>query len=317
VSAGGVAVPLPRAPRRSRLGGFVDFMRRLVRRPDGLIGVVILVVFSVLAIAPTFFVGPLQTALTATGPRLSPPIPGYPLGTDELGRSMLNLTVHATRVSMVIGLLATVVTVVFGVLIGIVSGFVGGRTDGVLMRIADFFLVIPTFVLAIILTSIIRDMVGGGGTTELFGIRLSLLTIVIVIGITSWSSTARIIRSQTLSLKERAFVDRSRVIGAGGSHIMRVHVLPNVVNLIVANAVLVFAGAVLTETTLSFVGLGDPFQPSWGQLLDAAREVGAPGLGAWWYFVPPGLCIVLVVFAFTLVGGALDDMLNPKRRGRR
>jgi peptide/nickel transport system permease protein len=312
----GVAMPVPGTRSRSRIGGWLDFMRRLMRRPDGLIGVIILVIFTVLAIAPTFFVGPLQTAISATGPRLSPPIPGYPLGTDELGRSMLNLTVHATRISMVIGLLATVVTVVVGVLIGIVSGFVGGRTDAVLMRIADFFLVIPTFVLAIILTSIIRDLVGGG-SSELFGIRLSLLTIVIVIGITSWSSTARIIRSQTLSLKERAFVDRSRVVGAGGSHIMRVHVLPNVINLIVANAVLVFAGAVLTETTLSFVGLGDPFQPSWGQILDSAREVGAPGLGAWWYFVPPGVCIVLVVFAFTLVGGALDDLLNPKRRRRR
>ena len=107
------------------------------------------------------------------------------------------------------------------------------------------------------------------------------------------------------------------MIGGSGAHIMRRHILPNVLNLVVANTVLVFAGAVLTETTLSFVGLGDPFQPSWGQILDAAREVGAPGLGAWWYFVPPGACIVLVVLAFTLVGGALDELLNPKLRGRR
>jgi peptide/nickel transport system permease protein len=146
---------------------------------------------------------------------------------------------------------------------------------------------------------------------------MTLIVIVVVIGITSWSSTARIIRAQTLSLKERAFVDRARVIGAGGGHIMRRHILPNVVNLIVANAILVFAGAVLTETTLSFVGLGDPFQPSWGQLLEAARSSGAPGLGAWWYVAPPGICIVLVVLAFTLVGSALDDILNPKRGGRR
>ncbi len=274
-----------------------------------------MIVFTVFALIPTLLVGPLETAVTATGPRLGPPQAGYPLGTDELGRSMLNLTIHATRISMVIGLLATVVTVLVGAVVGIAAGFVGGRIDAILMRVADFFLVIPTFVLAIILTSVIRDVMGGG-TAELFGIRLGLLVIVVVIGITSWSSTARIIRSETLSLKERAFVDRARVIGASNGHIMRRHILPNVINLIVANAVLVFAGAVLTETTLSFVGLGDPFQPSWGQLLDAARHVGAPGLGAWWYFVPSGIGIVLIVFAFTLVGSALDDLLNPKRRHR-
>jgi peptide/nickel transport system permease protein len=288
----------------------------LLRRPEGLLGLVILVVFGALAIAPEFFVGPLQTAVTADGPRLSPPVDGFPLGTDELRRDVVNLTVHGARVSMAIGLLATIITVFIGALVGIVSGFLGGRVDAVLMRITDFFLVIPTFVLALILTPIIRELVGSG-SKELFGIRMTLIVIVIVIGITSWSSTARIIRSQTLSLKERAFVDRARVVGAGGGYIMRRHILPNVINLIVANAVLVFAGAVLTETTLSFVGLGDPFQPSWGQLLEAARSVGAPGLGAWWYFAPPGVCIVLVVFAFTLVGTALDDLLNPKRRQRR
>jgi peptide/nickel transport system permease protein len=304
------------APRRRRLEGARSVVRGLLHRRDATVGLLIMIVFTIAAIVPDLLVGPLETAVTATGPRLGPPQAGYPLGTDELGRSMLNLTVHATRISMVIGLLATVVTVVVGVVVGVLSGFVGGRTDSVLMRIADFFLVTPTFVLAIILTSLLRDALGGG-TTEVFGIRFGLLVIVVVIGITSWSSTSRIIRSETLSLKERPFVDRARVIGAGPGHIMRRHILPNVVNLIVANAVLVFAGAVLTETTLSFVGLGDPFQPSWGQILDAAREVGAPGLGAWWYFVPPGLCIVLVVFAFTLVGAALDDLLTPRRGARR
>ena len=290
--------------------------RDLLRSPSGVVGVVILGVFTILAIAPSLFVGPLETVVTATGPRLAPPSAEFPFGTDQLGRSMLNLTVHATRISMVIGLLATVITVAVGAVLGIVAGYVGGRFDAITMRVADFFLVLPTFVLAIILTAIIRDVLGTG-SKEIAGIRLSLLVIVVVIGITSWASTARIIRSQTLSLKERAFVDRARVIGAGGGHIMRRHILPNVVNLIVANAILVFAGAVLTETTLSFVGLGDPFQPSWGQLLEAARSSGAPGLGAWWYFAPPGICIVLVVLAFTLVGSALDDILNPKRGGRR
>ncbi|MEO5705104.1 MAG: ABC transporter permease [Candidatus Limnocylindrales bacterium] len=298
------------------VGGVGAFFKKLVRRRNGLVGLIILGTFTFLALVPDLLVGPLQTAVTAAGPRLGPPTAAYPFGTDELGRSVLNLTVHATRISMVIGLLATIITVGVGAVLGIVSGYVGGRLDGILMRVADFFLVLPTFVLAIILTAIIRDVLGTG-SREIAGIRLSLLVIVIVIGITSWSSTARIIRAQTLSLRELAFIDRARVIGASSGHIMWRHILPNVVNLIVANAVLTFAGAILTETTLSFVGLGDPFQPSWGQLLDAARTVGAPSLGAWWYFLPAGTAVVMVVFAFTLLGAALDDILNPKLGTRR
>jgi peptide/nickel transport system permease protein len=305
------------APRglRGALGPTAT-IRRLLAKPDGLIGVLILAVFIILSIAPQLFVGQLQTAVTATGHRLESPTWAHLFGTDELGRDMLNQTVHGARVSLAIGLLATIITVAIGAVVGIVAGYFGGGLDSLLMRITDFFLVLPTFVLALILTPIIQSLVGSTAT-EVFGIRMTLIVIVIVIGITSWSSTARIIRSQTLSLRERAFVDRARVIGAGGGHIMRRHILPNVINLIVANAVLTFAGAVLTETFLSFVGLGDPFQPSWGQLLEAARASGAPGLGAWWYFVPPGVCIVLVVLAFTMVGSALDDLLNPKRQGRR
>jgi peptide/nickel transport system permease protein len=303
-------------PRGGRAMGVVGATRRLIRRPEGLFGVVILAIFTALAIAPSLFVGPLQTAVTATGGRLEPPSLQHLLGTDELGRDMLNLTVHGARISLTIGFLATFVTVLLGVVVGIVSGFVGGFTDSGLMRVTDFFLVIPTFVLALILTPIIRELVGSA-TTEVFGIRMTLIVIVIVIGITSWSSTARIVRSQTLSLRERAFVDRARVVGASNGHIMRRHILPNVINLIVANAVLTFAYAVLLETTLSFVGLGDPFQPSWGQILNSAESSGAPGLGAWWFYLPPGICIVLVVLAFTLVGGALDDVLNPRHRIRK
>jgi peptide/nickel transport system permease protein len=298
-----------------RLRGFRDFTRKFVRRRDGAVGLAILVFFTLMAVAPYWFVGPLETAITASGTGFEPPSINHLLGTDELGRDILNLTVHGARVSMVIGLLATIITVLVGAVIGIVSGFVGGWTDQSLMRITDFFLVLPTFVLAIILAPIILDIIGVDA--EVAGLRATLVVIVIVIGITSWASTARVIRSQTLSVKERMFVDRARVIGSGNFHIMGKHVLPNVMNLIVANTVLVFAGAVFTETTLSFIGLGDPFLPSWGQLLYSAEAAGAPGLGAWWYIAPPATCVVLVILGFTLVGNALDDILNPKSGVRR
>ncbi len=300
---------------RLRVRSVRGFAGRFGDRGDGVLGLVILLVFAVLAVAPQLFVGPFETVTTATGRTLEPPSAGHLLGTDELGRDILNMTVHGARISMSIGLMATLITILLGALIGIVSGFIGGRVDSFLMRLTDFFLVLPTFVLAIILAPIILDIIGV--ETELLGMRATLLVIVVVIGVTSWATTARIIRSQTLSIRERMFVDRARVIGSGPGHIMRRHIVPNVVNLIVAQAVITFAAAVFTETSLSFIGLGDPFAPSWGQILDSAQGSGAPGLGAWWYFVPPAVCVVLVVLAFTLVGNALDDMLNPKSGGRR
>lgn len=292
-----------------------DFWRRFGGRRDGVVGLLILLVFAIVAIAPQVFVGPLETATTASAEDFEGPSLTHLFGADELGRDMLNRTVHGARISMIIGLLATLITVFLGVFVGIVAGYVGGFVDSVLMRIADFFLVLPTFVLALILAPVLIELIGA--RSSFFGIRATLLVIVVVIGITSWATTARVIRSQVLSLKERMFVDRARVIGAGSGWIMRQHILPNVVNLIVAQAVLTFAAAVFTETTLSFIGLGDPFQPSWGQILNAAQQSGAPGLGIWWYIAPPAVCVVLVVLAFTLVGNALDDVLNPRSGPRR
>ncbi len=301
----------PVAPAR----GTRDALGQFLSRSDGIVGLAILVVFGILALIPTLLVGPLQNVTTATGMPLQPPSLAFPFGTDELGRDLMNLTVHGARISMTIGLMATLITIFLGALVGIVAGFVGGLTDTALMRVCDFFLVLPTVVLALILAPVLLDVIGTDA--ELFGIRATLMVIVVVIGLTSWAATARIIRSQVLSIKERMFVDRARVVGSGSGWIMRRHILPNVVNLIVAQAVLTFATAIFTETTLSFIGLGDPSAPSWGQVLNAAEGAGAPGLGAWWYIVPPAACVVLVVLAFTLVGNALDDTLNPKSGGRR
>jgi peptide/nickel transport system permease protein len=316
VSGATIAVERVRAERWRIAGRRArTFAGRYLHRSDGVVGLVILIAFGILAAFPELFVGKLETAVTASGTRLGPPSAAHIFGTDELGRDMLNLTVHGARISMAIGLMATMITIVVGALVGIVAGFVGGVIDTVLMRISDFFLVLPTIVLAIILAPVVLDVVGADA--ELFGIRATLIVIVVVIGLTSWATTARIIRSQVLSVKERMFVDRARVIGAGSGHIMRRHILPNVINLIVAQSVLTFATAVFTETTLAFIGLGDPFAPSWGEILNSAQSSGAPGLGAWWYIAPPATCVVLVVLAFTLVGNALDDILNPKSAIRR
>ena len=300
---------------RGRARRVREFLGRAVGRTDGLIGVAILTVFGVLAIAPSLFVGPLETVITASGTPLDPPSLEHLFGTEELGRDMLNLTVHGARISMAIGLMATLITILIGALVGILSGYVGGVLDNVLMRISDFFLVLPTIVLALILAPIILDIIGP--QAQFLGIRATLIVIVVVIGLTSWATTARVIRSQVLSLKERMFVDRARVIGSSSFRIMRRHILPNVMNLIVAQAVLTFATAVFTETTLAFIGLGDPTAPSWGELLNSAQGSGAPGLGAWWYIAPPAAAVVLVVLSFTLVGNALDDILNPKSGTRR
>lgn len=298
--------------RWQRLRGTI---RQFGSQRAGVLGIVIIAIFSICALFPELLVGSFESVTRGSGAKFQSPTLTHIAGTDELGRDVLNLVVHGARISMFIGLLATVITVTIGALIGIVAGFVGGRTDTVLMRITDFFLILPTFVLALVLAPVLRELFGENSVV--LGIRMTLLVIITVIGLTSWASTARIIRSQTLSIRERAFIDRARVIGASRRHIMRRHILPNVLSLIVANTVLVFAGSVLIETTLSFVGLGDPLAPSWGQILAFAQSSGAPGLGAWWYTGAPGVAIVLVVLSFTLVGNALDAILNPKLAGRR
>jgi peptide/nickel transport system permease protein len=201
-----------------------------------------------------------------------------------------------------VGVSATIIAIVLGAGLGLISGFYAGWIDTVLMRITDFFLVLPTLPLIIVLAA-------------LFG--QSILVTSLVIGLTSWPQTSRIIRSQVLSLRERPLVLRVRSLGASNFRIMRVHVLPNVAPLIFANLVLVLSGSILAQAALAFLGLGSPTQVSWGSMLQNAFNSGAMSEGARWYILAPGFGIVLMVIAFSLVGHSLDRVLNPLRRSGR
>ncbi len=270
----------------------------------GMIGLVTLVVFVLLALlAPVISDGSELRAVNATdNPVWATPEELPPLGTDNLGRSVWAQLVFGARISLLVGLAATAIAIVIGAAVGIVAGFFGGLPGGVLMRVTEWFLVIPFLPLAIVLATVLGP---------------SIENIIFVIGITSWPGTARLVRAQVLTLKERLYVDRSRALGAGGGHLMTRHVLPNVSPLILANTTLTVPIAILSETTLAFLGLGDPTRASWGKMLDEAFAAGALTRNAWWYYLPPGICILIVVMAFVLCGQALEEILDPRLRERR
>lgn len=267
----------------------------------GMVGLIVLAFFIGVALFAIFADRSGTRITEATGPRLAPPSLDYPFGTDDQGRSVLTLTIQGAKISLLVGVSATIITVVVGSAVGIVAGYRGGWVDTLLMRITDWGLVIPWLVLAISLASIFGQ---------------SLFIIIMVIGLTTWPSTARLVRSQALSIKERLYVERAQALGAGGWHLVTRHILPNVMPVIMANTVLIVAVAILSETTLSFLGLGDPFSISWGQILQQASNAGAATLGAWWWLGAPGICIVLVVLSFTMIGFALEGIINPRLRER-
>lgn len=288
--------------RRRWARAAADVWRSFRRQPAGMAGLVVLLVFVVLALAAPLLFPPETIEVTrATGGVLEPPSREFWLGTDDSGRSVLALTVWGARISLFVGLLATALSIGIGTLVGLMAGFFEGWPAKVLYRVTEWFLVLPFLVLAIVLAAVLGR---------------SLLNIVLVIGITSWPSTALLIRSQTLSIKERPYLERARALGAGRWHLMSRHVLPNVMPMVFANTTLAVSISILTETTLSFLGLGDPTRVSWGSTLQDAFDVGAMTTGAWWYILPPGLCVVAVVLSCNLVGQALEEILNPRLRRR-
>lgn len=267
---------------------------------SGVVGLVGLVIFLGVAIVTPIVASPDALSVTqATGARMAPPTSENWLGTDEFGRSVLLLTLYGTRVTLTIGIAAALVAMFIGTFVGIVAGHFEGRVSWILMRIAEWFMNLPTLVLAIVLVVVLGR---------------NIWVLIIAIGITSWAGTSRVIRAQTRGIEGRPYLERARALGAGHWHQMGRHVLPNVTPLVLASTIMAIAGAILTESTLAFLGLYDPNNLSWGMLLNRAWSNGAMSAGAWWYVLPPGFMILIVVLCFTLCGRALEVALNPRLR---
>ncbi|QQM46668.1 ABC transporter permease [Streptomyces liliifuscus] len=274
------------------------FWQRYRTHRAGVLGLAALTLFALIALTAPLTVGSdVQSVTNAPGRPMESPSAEFPLGTDQFGRSLLGLVVWGSRVSLLVGLLAAVLSVAIGALIGITAGHFRGWFATVMMRITDWFLVMPTLVLAIALATVMSRSLG---------------TIILAIGVTTWPTTARLVRAQTLAVESRPYIERAKALGGGHWHVMSRHVLPNVMPLVLAQTTLIISSAILAEATLAFLGLGDPTVVSWGGLLQDAREAGAVSAGKWWYLVPPGIAIAVVALAFTLCGRAVESVLNPK-----
>jgi peptide/nickel transport system permease protein len=266
-------------------------------QPRAAVGVFIVLFFVAVALLAPWLAP--YSVNEKVGEVFEPPSSEHWLGLDDAGVDMLTLMMWGARVSLVVGFAAAIVAMLIGGAIGLVSGYFGGKTDTVLMRITDYFLVIPDIPLMLVAAAIWGR---------------SLTNIVIIIGVIYWTTTARLIRSQVISLRQRVYVKRAEAIGAGHGRIVFRHILPQVTPLIVANTVLTVAIAIFAETAIAFLGLGDPTLTSWGKLIENAFSHNAITVDAWWAIVPPGIAVALVILGCTMVGQAIEDTLNPRLR---
>ncbi|HEX5018408.1 MAG TPA: ABC transporter permease [Actinomycetes bacterium] len=309
------AEPVTRSPRAiawsRRRTSTARFLRNFASYRTGMFGVGILVFFVLVALtAPLIFpVRLLNPNLNLDNESLCHPSWDfyYWLGCDDLGRSVMAELAWGARPSLIVGITASIIAMVIGTLVGIASGHFRGLFGGSMERLTDWFLVLPFVPLVIVLQAVLG--------------QTSIWVTVLVLGITSWPGTARLVRAQTLSVEARPYIERAKVLGNSDWAQMTHHVLPNVMPLVIANTTLTVAIVVLSMTTLAFLGLFDDSIPtsafevggiSWGGMLDAADGSGAALLGAWWFLIPPGLCVIAVVLAFTLIGRTLEIVLNPR-----
>lgn len=274
------------------------FWSRFRQNRGAVIGLIILAIVIICAIAAPFLF-PRSPWSMVQRPFLPPfEIDGLPLGTDALGRDVLSGLFHGARVSLLVGLVSTVVALAIGIPIGALAGYYGGLVDDALMRFTEFFQTIPSFALAIVLLAIFQP---------------TLAYVILAIAIVSWPPVARLVRGEVLSLRNREFVEAATLSGQSNLRIILRQVLPNALPPIIVLASLMVATAILLESSLSFLGLGDPNVMSWGYMIGAARTVLRT---AWWLSFIPGIAILLTVLALNLIGEGLNDALNPRLRKR-
>jgi peptide/nickel transport system permease protein len=296
------------SPMRARLvvayRRFLEVWTQVRRSKMALAGLAILIFFMAIALLAPFLApyGPLQRVVPIGANTPVPPSSAHPLGISFFGDDIYSQVIWGTQISFVVGVVSALIASVVGTLVGLVSGYVGGWVDEVIMRFNDIVLSIPWLVLMIVVAGVI-------GNIELVGMTL-------IIGLTGWSITARVIRAQVLSVKERMFVERARMVGSSNFHIMLRHIFPNTFPLIFANTILTVAVSILSEAVLAFLGLSGQSYMSWGKIIEEANVNNAMTNGNPWWLIIPGMCIVVLVFGFYLFGYALDEILNPRLRRR-
>lgn len=270
----------------------IDFVRRYLSSRYGLAGLIMFLVILTMALFAPAIAPHRPTDISYDV--LMPPSKSHPFGTDHLGRDVFSRVVYGARVSLTVGFVAAGLSALIGIVVGALSGYIGGIFDEVLSKIIDSFLMFPVFFLILIIVAV-------------FG--RNLIYIMLVIGLTTWPSNARIMRAQTMSLKEKAFVKIAKATGESPTRIIFTHIIPNGMYPVVANSAMQIGGAILTEAALSFLGLGDPSVVSWGKMINDARSYM---FFAWWNIVFPGIFTVITVATFSFIGDGLQQALYPK-----
>lgn len=274
----------------------MELLTLFCRNRSAVLGLVILaLVVSMAVIAPLLFPG---NPFALVGKPMTPPSSGHLLGTDVLGRDVMAGILFGARTSLMIGLIATAVSVAIGTVVGGAAGYYGGRVDHLLMRLTEFFQIIPNFILAIVVVATLTP---------------SIRNIIIAIALVTWPGVARLVRGEFISLRNREFVQACVCIGMSDLRIIALQILPNCLTPIIIIGSLMVATAILVESGLSFLGLGDPNVMSWGFMVGSGRTVLRT---AWWVCAFPGIAILLTVLAINLVGEGLNDALNPRLRSR-